>query len=124
MTQQEPGVFIRASLCGLVLRALVAYLGAQSRRDGGTRPAPGLARLLGQLDMADNGHACATIDETRWVDVAEAARLAGVSERSVRRLAKSGRLIARRHGHRSWLIDADSATGYGRERRRGTAHDD
>jgi hypothetical protein len=114
MQQEPPGVVVPAALCAAVARLAVVGLDVLSRRDGGLRPVPGLPALLRELSMADTGHAFATIGETRWVDVAEAARLAGVSERSARRLAANGRLIARRHGLRSWQIEASSAREYGR----------
>ena len=114
MPQAVPGVVVPAALCAPLLRAAVIGLDTLARRDGTGRPAPGLARLLAELDAAGTGHPLATMSETRWIAVAEAAQLAGVSERQARRLAASGRLIARRHGLRSWQIESSSAGDYGR----------
>lgn len=54
------------------------------------------------------GRAPARMRATNWVGVMEAATRTGRSERQVRRLASSGRVIAKRIGHRSWLIDIES----------------
>lgn len=114
MRQEPHGVTVPPELARPLSRLASVGLDVLSRRDGGLPVAPGLARLLSQLDTADSGHAFATMSETRWIAVAAAAQLAGVSERSVRRLAASGRLIAQRHGLRSWQIDASSARDYAR----------
>lgn len=46
------------------------------------------------------------------LSVAEAARLIGRSESSVRRMCASGRLPARRVGARSWLVPRASVDAY------------
>ena len=54
------------------------------------------------------GRAPARMSATNWVGVMEAATRTGRSERQIRRLASSGRVIAKRLGHRSWAIDLSS----------------
>ncbi|MCA4132944.1 helix-turn-helix domain-containing protein [Arthrobacter sp. M4] len=54
------------------------------------------------------GRVPARMGATSWLGVMEAAARTGRSERQVRRLAASGRVIAKRIGHRSWLVDIDS----------------
>lgn len=104
------------SLTRAVVETAVLALADEARRDGALRPAPGIALLLRQLDVSATRHPVATMDPTRWITVAEAAPLAGITERSVQRLAASNRLIARRHGERVWQVDHDSARDYGRNR--------
>lgn len=114
----DDGVTVPAHLGRKV--AWLAWLGAEvaSARSGGLPLTPELARVLDQLDMSARRQPFTrmAVDEARWVTTIEAAALAGVSDRSVQRLAASGRLIARRHGRRGWLIDSSSARDYGRER--------
>lgn len=54
------------------------------------------------------GRAPVRMRATNWVGVMEAATRTGRSERHVRRLASSGRVIAKRIGNRSWLVDIES----------------
>lgn len=131
MQQEPPGVvsleavrqlagILPSGMARAVVAAAVRELAARSRRDGTAAIAPGVRDVLAALDVVDvsaTRHLLGTIDVTRWITTAEAARLAGITERSVQRLAASGRLINRRHGRRSYLIDFASAQDYGRERR-------
>jgi hypothetical protein len=123
MPPQEPGVFIAAERCARLSRQLGVLVRLLQQQNGGLRVGEDFGQLLNEIEDAaavaargvtPSRHLLAILDETRWVTVAEAAPLAGISERSVQRLAKSGRLIARHHGQRSWLIDAGSARNYGR----------
>lgn len=109
------GVLVPAGLCRPLLGLVVLGLAERARRDGGVQPVPGLVALLTELDMAGNGRVPAMVGSSWWVTAGEAAALAGISGRSVRRLAASGRVIARRAGH-EWLIDRQSAIDYGRAR--------
>lgn len=54
------------------------------------------------------GPRLAKVESTNWVGVMDAATRTGRSERQVRRLASSGRVIAKRIGNRSWLVDIES----------------
>jgi excisionase family DNA binding protein len=110
------GVVVPPGLCRVVARLALLGLADRGRRDGGAPVVPGLAQLLGQLDAAGNGHAPATVVLPSWVTAGEAAEVMGLSRRSVRRLAASGRLIARRPGH-EWQVDRQSAEDYARRRR-------
>lgn len=112
--QPPAGVTVPPHLCRVVARAAVLGLQVLARRDGAAQSAPGLARLLAELDASASGHQFANLDE-HWIPVTEAAALAGVSERSVRRLAANGRLRARRAG-RDWQVSADSAADYRKDR--------
>jgi excisionase family DNA binding protein len=134
MRQEPPGVvsleavrqlagILPSGMARAVVDAAVHELAARSRRDGTAAIAPGVRDVLSALDVSASGQPFASMDGTRWVSTAEAARLAGVSERSVRRLAESGRIRARRPG-RDWQVDHDSAQDYGRERRHASADDD
>jgi hypothetical protein len=103
-------------------RALILGLAEQARRDGGLHPATGLTRELERL-MSEVGRVPASMETappqgSQWLTTGQAAELAGTSPRQVRRLAGSGRLIGRRHGW-EWMIDADSARDYGKDRARG-----
>jgi hypothetical protein len=64
--------------------------------------------LLPTAIVAAIGRPPARMSATNWVGVMEAATRTGRSERQIRRLASSGRVIARRIGHRSWTIDLES----------------
>jgi excisionase family DNA binding protein len=110
-----PDVTVPGELARPVARLIVLGLAEQSRRDGGLRPAPGLAALLGRLDGFESETAPAMLAETRWACVREAAAVIGCSAQFTRRLAASGRLIACRAGW-EWLIDRQSAQDYARRR--------
>lgn len=119
--QPETDVAVPGPLRRAVARLLVLGLAEQSRRDGGVRPAPGLAQFLHELDRPASGPAVGKIAlspyTTGWVSTREAAELTQLNERQVRRLAASGRLIARRAG-RDWLINRQSAQDYAGDTRR------
>lgn len=110
MPQQPPGVVVAPELCYWLHVAALAQLRDETRRDGGGLPAPGLAELLAELRAAASGRAAGRIGtaEAKPVTVAEAAKLAGVSQRRIRQLARSGQIRAWRPG-RDWQIDPDSA---------------
>lgn len=128
MHEELPSVAAPPELWRQVIEAVISYSAKLKGRDGGGAPSPQMLAMLRQMDaaagMSASRHPSATIDGTRWITVTEAAPLAGVSERSVQRLAAKGRLITRRHGQRVLLVDADSAGSYGRERRHASADDD
>lgn len=108
------GVLVPPGLCGAVARLAVLGLREQLRRDGGLPAAPGLAAVL--TELSSGGRAPETVVLLAPFSSREAAELAGIDPRSARRLAASGRLIARRRG-RDWEIDRQSAGDYARERR-------
>lgn len=123
MAHQPADVVIPVERCDRLSRQLGYLVRLAQRQNGGLSVGEDFGWLLNEVEdaaavaargLTPSRHLLAILDETRWVTVAEAAPLAGISERSVQRLAKSGRLIARRHGQRSWLIDAGSARNYGR----------
>jgi excisionase family DNA binding protein len=125
----EVTVTIRRDVLRALIRNTVNGLAASAGRNGGGALLPGLGAELARLhavagDGEGSGRASETAPATmrglevhRWLAVGEAAELTGTSAQWVRRLAASGRLIAKRHGRRSWLIDADSARDYGKERK-------
>lgn len=119
MHEQPPPVTVPPALAGPLLRAALDGLTWRSRRDGGLRPAPGLAALLSELAAAEtaaSGTPPVTVEHERpTVTAGEAAALAGISPRRVRELARAGRLIAARHG-RDWQVDRQSAQDYGRRK--------
>jgi excisionase family DNA binding protein len=116
MTAAEPGgVTVPPELARVVARLAVLGLAEMSRRDGGAPRVPGLAALLTELSA--RGHEPPTVASCLPLSTSrEAAALLGLSCRSARRLAASGRLIARRQG-RDWLIDRESIEDYARGRR-------
>ena len=98
-------------------RLVVIGLSELERRNGGLPLTPGLASLL--ADLSGFGHAAAMLAAEAhgtWVVSGEAAALTGLTERSARRLAASGRVIARRAGG-TWLIDRESIEDYARRTR-------
>jgi hypothetical protein len=48
------------------------------------------------------------LSSSSWLGVMDAAARTGMSERHIRRLASSGRVVARRVGRRNWVVDIDS----------------
>jgi hypothetical protein len=48
---------------------------------------------------------------SQMVSIAEAAAAVNASEEYVRRLARTGRVLGRRVGARTWLVDLDSLKG-------------
>jgi len=118
-----PGpVTVPAPLCGPLLRVLVRALAREAREDGGTIP-PGIAAFLADLaavvdsptaPAAATGEAAGSGNGTVpggpamvEVSAADAAAAMGASREYVRRLARSGRLPARRIG-RTWLITMEA----------------
>jgi len=125
------GVPVPAHLAGPVRDLLVAGLWDLAKTNGGTVN-PELRRLVVDLHQADQqrhqaptvatpptGAGTGTHDGqalTVEVSTRDAAHAMGCSVEYVRRLARSGRLTARRAGRRTWLItirkdtlDADRA---------------
>jgi excisionase family DNA binding protein len=97
-------------------RIFVLGLAELARRDGSPPLVPGLAAFLAALDRSASGTVPGMLDaHGNWVGASEAAAVIGCSPRYVRRLAGSGRLIARRSG-RDWLIDPQSAQDYRNDR--------
>ncbi|MGO9502741.1 MAG: helix-turn-helix domain-containing protein [Streptosporangiaceae bacterium] len=119
----DAGVRVPRELCGVVARLAVLGLAELSRRDGGLSPAPGLAALLSELSARGRGRATVRVPLMAPLGSSEAAQMAGVSARSVRRLAAAGRLRARRQG-RDWLIDPDAIEDCAERRRRGLQLDE
>jgi len=87
---------------------------------------PGTARFIEALQaVADGAPVCSDIGteprtvglDPGWVSTATAARIAGCSERYVRKLAAAGVIRGRREGPRFWLVDLD---GLQRQRLKGT----
>lgn len=102
-----------------VLNVLVRGLTVHVRSDG--HPVPTWAQPVCQAlaEVAElpcpavgsaTGTAPESLEASTWAPVDEAADLAGCSAAYVRRLARSGRVRARRVGSRSWLIDIESLT--------------
>lgn len=100
-----------------VLNVLVRGLTVHVRGDG--HPVPWWAQPVCQAlaDVAEtprpavgsaSGTASESLEASTWAPVDEAAGLAGCSASYARRLARSGRIRARRVGSRSWLIDIGS----------------
>lgn len=127
MTQQQATVsvpldavrqlagILPSGMARAVVDAAVRELAARSRRDGTAAITPGVRDVLAALDVSGSAHPFASMDGTRWVSTAEAARLSGIPQSTVRRLAANGRIRARRPG-RDRQVDLDSAMDYGRER--------
>jgi hypothetical protein len=123
VTADEAGVVVPAELAGLVDKLLGYGLDTLQRHNGAAPTVAGLEGLRVQLQLAAASASgrprrilAVPVAPTRELTVAEAAAAAGLSARQVRRLAEGGALIARKRG-RDWLVDADSATGYGRSER-------
>ena len=118
MMQQHPaGVTVPPELCRFLHVAVLAQVREDEYRNGALAPA-GLLALLAELRAAASGRAAGRIGtvETRWVTVAEAAGLAGVSQRRIRQLAAERKIRSRRHG-RDWQIDPQSARDWPARRR-------
>ncbi|MBT2450932.1 helix-turn-helix domain-containing protein [Streptomyces sp. ISL-43] len=118
LVRPDGAVLVPAAVAGEVLRALVRDLTARVRADGG-EVSPAVRRLLYALHAADEQHqqassaagtpavAPATVELTAQ----QAAALLECSPEYARRLARSGRLRARRAGP-VWLVDAASLEAY------------
>jgi hypothetical protein len=73
---------------------------------------PEVARLLGELNTAARAEQTRRCDEAwraRLVPVDEAARRLGVSPRTVRWRAATGRLAGEQDGRGRWFVDASPA---------------
>ncbi|MFF2296974.1 hypothetical protein [Arthrobacter sp. NPDC058127] len=110
---------LRGPIAQGVLRSLMRDVERQMREQGASVPVWALPvyKALQEASGADLdrtvvasviGPRLAKVESTNWVGVMDAATRTGRSERQVRRLASSGRVIAKRIGHRSWLVDIDS----------------
>lgn len=125
MQQEPPGVVVPAALCRPLAAVAELGLADYARRNGGPAGvAPRLRELLAAL--AASASACATPlarVEPRQLTTVQAAPVMGVSPQRVRQLAAEKRIIARKAG-RDWLVDAQAAEDYGKERQRGNAHGD
>jgi excisionase family DNA binding protein len=90
------------------------------RRTGTTPDIPHLSELRRLLAVAACGRPAAIVGSSArapsFTTTAEAARVMRLSERTVRHLAATGRLIARKEG-RDWAIDRQSAEDYQRTER-------
>lgn len=116
----QRGVTVPAEVAADLLSVAVIGLTELARRHGEALPAhlQRLVPILNALHKAaehpqrpDHGTGDvppATIEEgCVWVTAGEAGRAIGASPEYVRRLARQGRITARRHGH-TWLIDPHS----------------
>jgi hypothetical protein len=117
---------LRGEVAGAVMRSVLRDLTLQ-QRNGRTLPRwpePVLRALaeaagvsLSPVVLSAIGPAIGTIDPSEWVTVAVAAERVGRSERQIRRLASARKVLARRVGARSWLIDFDSLSNVLRKRK-------
>ncbi|WP_371588272.1 helix-turn-helix domain-containing protein [Streptomyces virginiae] len=119
LLRPDGSVVIPAAAAHEVLRALVRDLTARARADGG-EVSPGARRLLYALHEAANraereaSSAAGTPTPgsgTVELTAEQAALLLGCSTEYVRRLARTGRVLARRAGP-AWLIDPASLDAY------------
>lgn len=122
LVRDDGSVVVPAAVAGDVLRALVRDLTARVRADGG-EVGPGVRRVLYALhDAAQRADAhqprpgpVGGTQEgptgTVGVTAQAAAALLGCSTEYARRLARTGRVAATRHGP-SWLIDRASLDAY------------
>ena len=65
-------------------------------------------QLSGSARVAFIGRAAESVGSAQWLGVMDAAARTGMSERHIRRLASTGRVVARRVGRRNWVVDIDS----------------
>lgn len=75
------------------------------------RVLPLLAAIADGLDGADIGTSVETVKGTDWlhmVPIGEAAAAVSMSPTYVRRLAREGRVLARRVNQRAWVVDLSS----------------
>lgn len=122
MPPADHGVTVPPELCRQLAYAAVIGLDAQRARGGGGAVPRALTQLIAELAGSPPGTPRATMEAPAWLTCGQAAELTGTSARYVRRLAGAGRLIARRHG-RTWMVDRQSATEYGRTRGHGRDDD-
>jgi excisionase family DNA binding protein len=109
------GVTVPPHLARVLARLAVLGLAETARRDGGVPSAPGLARLLADLDGFPAATPVAIVDVRVPFTVSQASEACGVTRQWVRRLAGQGRLRGRRAGA-MWLLDADGVEDYARRR--------
>lgn len=111
-------VVVPPEMAGALARYAVRGIEADMRRNGAL-PAlpPGMTGLLRDLATASSEVRTATgmLSSGEWITVAEAASRAGVSPGFVARLARLGRIRARRHGW-AWLIDEAAVEDFARGR--------
>ena len=110
---------VRGPIAAAVLRSLMRDQMRQMRENGAgvqtwTLPvfkalqeASGVATERTAL-VSVTGRGIGRLNSSSWVGVMEAATRTQRSERQIRRLAASGRVIAKRLGNRSRLIDIES----------------
>lgn len=119
LVRADGSVLVPAGLAGEVLRMLVRDINTQIRANGG-QPSPAARRLLWALHdaavRADEAprFAAETPPEgsaTVEIGASEAAELLGCTPQYVRRLARTGRITARRCGP-LWLISRASLDAY------------
>ncbi|MBT2391642.1 helix-turn-helix domain-containing protein [Streptomyces sp. ISL-1] len=116
LVRPDGSVLVPAELVPDVLRTLVLGTTARVRANGGTL-AVGAHQLLFALQLAaeqPTGSAPGTpAEQTAMVELTarQAGQLMGCSTEYMRRLARTGRIRARRAGP-AWLIDADSLNAY------------
>lgn len=125
MWTRPASVVVPDALAGPVRDLLVTGLWDLAKTNGGT-VLPELQRLIEQLHQADQHRAQAAavpvpepptatspIVEVSTVDAAHAM---GCSVEYVRRLARTGRIAARRAGQRTWLITIEEERAHAQER--------
>ena len=120
MTEPD-GVFVPAGLCAPLHRLAVIGKQVIQRDSGGLPLVAGMDDLLAELARSASGPGLRNVDPVitrkgEWITAGQAAEVADLSARHVRRLARGGRLIAVRAA-RDWLIDRQSAEMYGRDRK-------
>lgn len=113
LVREDGSVVVPASLAGEVLRIVLRDLAVRVRADGGELSA-GVRELLWGLhaSAAEAEQQAGSVDGTLEgppvsveVGISDAAARLGCSPEYARRLARRGRLSARRVG-RTWLVDA------------------
>lgn len=118
---QEPRLeeLITGPVADAVLRALMRDQAQQGRVNGAGVPRWALPVYKALQDaagrdlsrpalMAVKGPPIGRLSSSSWLGVMDAAARTGMSERHIRRLASSGRVVARRVGRRNWVVDIDS----------------
>jgi excisionase family DNA binding protein len=111
LVREDGSVVVPPALAGEVLRCLLRDLSARVRADGGELSA-GVRGLLWGLHAAAVEAEASSVPGTLEaaaarveIGISDAAQRLGCSPEYVRRLARRGRLSARRVG-RTWLVDA------------------
>jgi excisionase family DNA binding protein len=136
----SPGVWLDARDCALIDRALRLGLVELTTRNGA--PAAGVEQVAAAIysaaarfrqhhpvpatvrrsapgsgtDPAPNLAPAAASTPNGWKTAQEVADRFSVSESYVRRLARQGRLTARRTGRGAWLVDAASLAAWAADR--------